>query len=352
MTKAHWCAYPIAALFAVAACSSTDDGTSTDDPRKIPESAPTATAEPAIPEAPTGPTGPPAIELTFEVELDEGSTIADVVTMIERRIEQRQPTSVEVDSAADAVVIRLPAMPDAELERAWRRLVRRAEIAYRLVDEGSDLMRRIYGHAGEDARATELGIEALVDRWDHAGKSYSDFYLAAKDRDVLAQYLAELSRQNATMTADDAHLIAFSFDHAPPDRPGPEWRSYYVSRAASLAMDAIQHSELRFNPQSRRAQALITFTKEGTQTLATLTRENVGKKLAIFVDEAIVSAPVIMGEIPGGQMVMSSGGDPQTAKRDAEELVELLKLGTLPARLTLVSTKQLESSTATPEAER
>jgi hypothetical protein len=317
-------------VVAIAACSSksSESQSQYDEPPAEPESKPIDAAVFA---------GPMTTETAFSVELDEGATVAEVSTIIERRLAQMTTVKGEVVAADDAVSIRLPAMPEAELERALLRLTRRAKIEYRIVDASTALMRDAYEHAKQDAEAESKGIGAHVDQWRHVGKAtdYTDYYLAAKDHAVLEAYLAGVA------TPDDDHLIAYEMDPTPLDRPGPEWRTYYVWREVHLATDAIERAELMFNTGIDRSEALITFTEAGKQAFAELTKSNVGNKLAIFVDGVIVSAPVIMSEIAGGQTTMSSGADPETAKRDAEELVELLKLGALPAQLTLGATKKL-----------
>jgi hypothetical protein len=49
----------------------------------------------------------------------------------------------------------------------------------------------------------------------------------------------------------------------------------------------------------------ITFTDEGRRRFAEVTRQNIGRRLAIIIDGRAYSAPKMMAEIPGGRVEIS-----------------------------------------------
>lgn len=77
---------------------------------------------------------------------------------------------------------------------------------------------------------------------------------------------------------------------------------------------------------------LIHFNDEGTALFAKITEENVGRQLAIFLDGAIISAPVIRESIEGGTASITGGFTPT----EARELVRNLNFGALPVPIELV----------------
>lgn len=79
---------------------------------------------------------------------------------------------------------------------------------------------------------------------------------------------------------------------------------------------------------------LIHFDEEGAKRFEELTGANVGRQLGIFLDGAVVSAPVIRSEISGGSATIEGNFTPQEAK----ELVENLNFGALPVPIELSST--------------
>ncbi|MEK7121053.1 MAG: protein translocase subunit SecD [Patescibacteria group bacterium] len=78
----------------------------------------------------------------------------------------------------------------------------------------------------------------------------------------------------------------------------------------------------------------IVFNEEGRELFKKITKENIGRELAIFLDGEILSAPVIREEIDGGQAQITGGFTPNEAKT----LTRDLNLGALPVPIILVGT--------------
>lgn len=88
------------------------------------------------------------------------------------------------------------------------------------------------------------------------------------------------------------------------------------------------------------AEVQVTFDSEGAKLFAKITKENVGKPLAIFLDGQVISAPVIQTEIPNGEAVITGNFTAQ----EARELVRNLNLGALPVPVSLESTSTVGST--------
>ncbi len=84
----------------------------------------------------------------------------------------------------------------------------------------------------------------------------------------------------------------------------------------------------------------IRFTPEGGDLFAKITRENVGERLAIFLDGEVLSAPNINEAIVGGTAVISGG----FTAVEARELAENLNFGALPVPIELVSTQTIDAT--------
>lgn len=84
----------------------------------------------------------------------------------------------------------------------------------------------------------------------------------------------------------------------------------------------------------------VTFTDEGAELFAEITRNNVGEQLAIFLDGELVSAPVINEPITGGTAIISGNFTPD----EARALAENLNFGALPVPIELVSTQTIGAS--------
>ncbi|NTV41357.1 MAG: protein translocase subunit SecD [Candidatus Moranbacteria bacterium] len=87
----------------------------------------------------------------------------------------------------------------------------------------------------------------------------------------------------------------------------------------------------------------LQFDEEGTALFTDITKRNVGKRVAIFLDGEIVSAPMVNEEITGGRAEIS--GD--YTLQEAKDQVQKLNTGALPVPLTLVSQQSIEASLGT-----
>ncbi len=99
-------------------------------------------------------------------------------------------------------------------------------------------------------------------------------------------------------------------------------------------------AELQFNSGAggqNDPRVGITFNDEGKALFAKITRENVGKQLAIYLDGAPISAPVIREEISSGNAEISGNFKLEEAK----QLVGRLNSGALPVSIELLSAQSI-----------
>ncbi|HEY4242441.1 MAG TPA: protein translocase subunit SecD [Kofleriaceae bacterium] len=166
-------------------------------------------------------------------------------------------------------------------------------------------------------------------------------------RQVLEWYLfgdKELGLQGLTQT-DPAFKVPddkqFGYEKHEPDdedeeelKKGIGWRTYYLDRAVRLTGSEIEDARPSQNPQTGRPLVELEFTRHGGRVFGDLTAQIEGKKLATILDDTVKSAPVIETAIRGGRASITMGtGDPVRAEAEREALVNVLKTGSLPARL-------------------
>ena len=80
--------------------------------------------------------------------------------------------------------------------------------------------------------------------------------------------------------------------------------------------------------QNNQVEVTIQMNSEGANKWKNLTRDNVGKQIAIVLDDLVYSYPVVNGEIPNGRSSISGGG---MTVEEAQDLANILKAGKLPA---------------------
>ena len=84
----------------------------------------------------------------------------------------------------------------------------------------------------------------------------------------------------------------------------------------------------------------IEFNDEGAKIFEELTRKNIGKPLAIFLDNNLISAPRVDEAIAGGRAQITGIND----AKEAQILVERFNAGALPAPIKLINQQTVSAS--------
>ncbi len=102
----------------------------------------------------------------------------------------------------------------------------------------------------------------------------------------------------------------------------------------------LKSAQLEFDPNTRVAMVSLQFNDEGSELFAKITRENTNQILAIFLDDQVISAPVIREEITGGKAQISGNFTPE----EGRTLVRNLNYGALPVPIELLGTQSIGPS--------
>lgn len=306
------------------------------------------------------------------------SALKQAVTTIRDRIDERgvaEPTVIEKD---ESIIVELPGLTDEATARVQELIARTAKLEFKIVDNGSEVMKALFRHVGpesapKDPAAIELGITATTDSWVHdkSGENFADYFLMANDREesmtiadakkagcynknltvsegkvrctvsgrlVLERYLAAAAAADPTLAVPDDRQIGFEkvFPSSGDERADkrPFWRTYYLDRAVRLTGTAVSNAVVSYDPTTLRPEVVVDFNRYGSRMFGDLTSQNVGKKMAIILDDKVASAPIIQSAIRGGRSNITMGGnDATTQEREASDLVNVLKTGSLPAPL-------------------
>ena len=99
-------------------------------------------------------------------------------------------------------------------------------------------------------------------------------------------------------------------------------------------------ASLTFDSRTNEPKVLLTFTDEGRQLFADITKANIGKPVAIYLDGAAISTPTVREAILDGNAEISGDFNVQ----DAQALVGRLNSGALPVAISLLSTQTVGAS--------
>jgi SecD/SecF fusion protein len=103
------------------------------------------------------------------------------------------------------------------------------------------------------------------------------------------------------------------------------------SDQAPLEGDVVTDARQTLDQTSRPAVSM-QMNAEGARKWRKLTSENVGRRIAVVLDDYVYTAPVVNGEIPNGQSEISGN----FTLLEAQDLANILKSGSLPAPTQIV----------------
>lgn len=102
----------------------------------------------------------------------------------------------------------------------------------------------------------------------------------------------------------------------------------------------ITRADVDFDPTTFQPLVNLQLTSEGGKLFAELTKKNVGKQIAIYLDGVAISAPVVREEITNGSAQISGNFTPQSAK----DFAGRLNAGALPVPIKLAAQQSVEAS--------
>ncbi len=118
----------------------------------------------------------------------------------------------------------------------------------------------------------------------------------------------------------------------PAGAPEGEKIPYLVGREVLLTGDALSDARVAFDTQYNEPYVSLTFDPNGARVFEKITRENVGKRLAIVLDGVVHSAPQIKEAIGGGRAQISGA----FTYEEAGDLAIVLRAGALPAPVNII----------------
>jgi protein-export membrane protein SecD len=105
-----------------------------------------------------------------------------------------------------------------------------------------------------------------------------------------------------------------------------------VNKRVVISGDNLVDAQPKFDSQSNQPIVIFTLDRLGSQKFGKTTTQNVGKRLAIILDNAVISAPQIREAITAGTGTISGGFSFQ----EATDLALLLRSGALPTPINIV----------------
>ncbi|HEX2572091.1 MAG TPA: protein translocase subunit SecD [Polyangia bacterium] len=261
------------------------------------------------------------------------------VETIRNRVDKLAVAEPTIIRKGTDIVVELPGLKPADFERVKNLIGRTAQLEFKIVDDGATYMTKVASLA-RDKKAQYPGLEIGNGDWSErdAGTPHTDLFLKAKDKAVLEKFFADLSPEDQVPGDHEIgyeQIAASSDDVGTGETRDKVWRTYYLHRRAELTGEYLTDAEVQWDTQTGRPEVGITFDRRGADLFEKVSGQNIGRKMAIILDEKVTSAPVIESKIGGGRARITLGGlgDPLLLQEEAKDLVAVLRTGALPAPL-------------------
>ncbi|MDG5767908.1 protein translocase subunit SecD [Balneolales bacterium ANBcel1] len=249
------------------------------------------------------------------------------------------------------LVVELPGVTDEERVRDLLRGTARLE--FRLTADPEDLrhsLERIIAFYDADDDADDIDLE---DEWQ-------DFEQDDQDNPLMRVLIpqgqgvtfgsaagADTSEVNRLLGSEEVRrLLPRDIELMWTANPQfqAEGRGYYsligVRRQIELTGDVITEARPTFDQHTNRPEVSMTMDRQGARTWARVTGANIGRPVAIVLDGVIYSYPVVQGQITGGRSSITG----LASSAEAEDLVNILMSGALPAPLDIVQERTVGPS--------
>jgi preprotein translocase subunit SecD len=109
-------------------------------------------------------------------------------------------------------------------------------------------------------------------------------------------------------------------------------RPFLLKKRALMTGDVLTDARMRIKTDFNEPYVSLDFDARGARLFDQITAENVGKRLAIVLDNNVYSAPVIQERISGGKAQISGS----FTAEEASDLAIVLRAGALPAPVHII----------------
>jgi preprotein translocase subunit SecD len=199
-------------------------------------------------------------------------------------------------------------------------------------------------------RVNELGVAEPIVQQQGAARvvvQLPGVQDTAKAKDILGRtatlelrMVDEEHSDPGALAAAQAGQVPFGDDFV-TDREG---RPYVVKKQVYLTGENIADAQPGFDGQSGQPAVHINLDGKGARIFKQVTRENVGKRMAMLLVEKgrseVVTAPVIRTEIAGGRVQISGAMNTE----EARDIALLLRAGSLAAPMEIVEERTVGPS--------
>jgi SecD/SecF fusion protein len=280
-------------------------------------------------------------EVTQFLKNQRNAAVDRAIQIVRNRIDRFGVTEPSiVRQGANRIVVELPGVDDEERVRNLLRGTARLE--FRLTAEPEELSSSL-------ERIISFYTVSEIPEGDSVAVQRNDLMevMIPQGRGIVFGSAAstDTSRVNDLLSRDEiTRLLPRDVELMWTSRPEfvAEDRTQFFSlvgvrRNVELTGEVITEARPTFDPMTNEPQVSMTMNREGASRWARITGANIGRPVAIILDNLVYTYPNVITRINDGRSSITGLG----GVREAEDLVNILLSGALPAPLDIVEERSV-----------
>lgn len=289
----------------------------------------------------TTPTSKPTVfRINFSddyVQKARESAVSQAIETIRGRVDALGVSEPSISKRGEnGITIQLPGLKDPR--RAKELIGKTALLAFHVVEDEAD-SQKIYDLM-RSGLPSEIKSEVTSYSRPQGQLPGTDRYFwsdnKAQLRDWVKKWNKKLVRQYPKY-----NVFVGTYEIENREKGERPFRTYLLHRKAALTGNDLEEARPQIDPEMNRPEVGLTFNRRGADLFQRMTRQYVGRRFAIVLEEKVDSAPVIQTEIGGGRARITLGGlkSYEESLQDAKDLSFVLKSGSLPAPVEILYEK-------------
>ncbi len=164
-----------------------------------------------------------------------------------------------------------------------------------------------------------------------------DFAVFEKDRDRLMRLL---EREDVKRVIPSDFQFLFGAKPFGTANSQKYYELFVVKKDPELTGGVVTNAQTRIDPNTSQPEVEMTMSSDGARDWARITGANIKKRIAIVLDNAVYSAPVVQNKIPNGSSSITGMANVD----EANLLAIVLRAGALPAPVDIVEERNVGPS--------
>ncbi|WP_234571495.1 protein translocase subunit SecD [Rhodohalobacter sp. 614A] len=297
-------------------------------------------------------------EIATYLREQRNAAVDRAMEIIRSRVDRYGVTEPSIlQQGNNRIVVELPGVADEERVRDLLRGTARLE--FRLLPEPEEInavkqqIAEYFSNQMEQEQADTLAqaegdslaqdssnddVTNLLEVFDLRGTNqYSFGYTAGRDTSIVNDILAQEDVQSFIPRNIELMWGASAFAE---DNGTELFELIPVRNQVELTGDVISEARVAFEPTTNAAEVSMTMNSEGARRWSRITGANIGKPVSIVLDGYVYSYPTVQNKINNGRSSISGLG----GVVEAEDLVNILLSGALPAPLDIIEERTVGAS--------